>query len=265
MRPSKNARMKRLPWFASVAIALCALAFAPAGARAASIVLLPVTSMTPAIPAYVVKPDGPGPFPAIVILHGCEGFNGFEAVAADRLAFAGYVVAALDTLTPNGIPPCTNRDATNATADDARAALAWLATQPYVVADRLGVMGFSMGGGAALALADPANHAAPPPGLRAVVSYYPPCAGHDGNAAVPIAIFIGALDQVTPAAQCATFAAVGGGKPVQLNTYPGATHGFLVPVPDHDFGGKPVRYDAIATEDSAIKVGRFFGQYLKAP
>jgi dienelactone hydrolase len=258
--------MKRLPWFGLPALIACALTASPPPASAASMMLVPATATTPAIPAYVVKPDGAGTFPAVVILHGCEGFNGFAAVAADRLAVLGYVVAALDTLTPNGIAPCTNQDATNATADDARAALAWLATQPNVMPDRLGIIGFSMGAGAALNLIDPAGHpASPPPGLRALVAYYPGCAGHDGNVAVPVAIFIGALDQVTPAAACATFAAAGGRSPVLLNTYPGATHGFLIPGPDRDFFGTPVRYDGVATADSAIKTARFFAQYLQAP
>jgi dienelactone hydrolase len=239
----------------------------PADVRAAGMMLIPATSTTPAIPAYVVKPDGAGPFPAVVILHGCEGFSGFTAVAADRLAFTGYVVAALDTLTPNGIPPCTNKDATRVTSDDARAALSWLRTQPYVAPDRLGVMGFSMGASAALNLVDPPGRVAspPPPGLRAVVAFYPDCAGYDGNVTVPVAIFIGALDQITPAAACAKFAAAGGGKAVELNTYPGATHGFVIPGPDREFAGTPVRYDAIATADAAIKTGRFFALNLKAP
>jgi dienelactone hydrolase len=251
---------------ALLALAVCAVAMRPGVARAASLLLVPATSTTPAIPAYVVKPDGPGPFPAVVILHGCEGFNGLAAVAADRLAKLGYVVVALDTLTPNGIPPCTHQDATNATADDARAALAWLATRPDVIADRLGIMGFSMGAGAALNIVDPAGRPASlPPGLRAVVAYYPGCVGHDGNVAVPVAIFIGALDQIASAAACATFAAAGGAKPVLLNTYPGATHAFVIPGPDREFAGTPVRYDEIATADSAIKTARFFAQYLKAP
>jgi dienelactone hydrolase len=250
----------------ALGLAVIALALCPAGARAASMLLVPATSTTPAIPAYVVKPSGAGPFPAVVILHGCEGFNGIAAVAADRLATLGYVVAALDTLTPNNIPPCTKQDATGVTAGDARAALAWLAARPDVIPDRLGIIGFSMGAGAALNLVDPAGGpAAPPPGLRAVVAYYPPCSGHDGNVAVPVAIFIGALDQVTPAAACTAFAGAGGGKPVLLNTYPGATHGFLIPGPDREFAGTPVRYDEIATADSAIKTARFFAQYLKAP
>jgi dienelactone hydrolase len=258
--------MKWQRWFGAGVLAVSFVAAIPAAVRAAGMMLVPATSTTPAIPVYVVKPQGRGPFPALVILHGCEGFSGFTAVAADRLAFTGYVVAALDTLTPNGIPPCTNKDATSATSDDARAALAWLRTQPYVVPERLGVIGFSMGAGAALNLVDPPGRAAPPPpGLRAVVAFYPGCAGYDGNVAVPVAIFIGALDQITPAAACAKFAAAGGGKAVELNTYPGATHGFLVPGPDHDFAGTPVRYDAIAAADAAIKIDRFFALNLKAP
>src|ERR1700719_2237024 len=37
------------------------------------------------LPGYLAKPDGSGPFPAVVILHGCGGFFSSYASVADDL------------------------------------------------------------------------------------------------------------------------------------------------------------------------------------
>src|SRR6185312_14317197 len=49
---------------------------------------------------YLVKPDGRGPFPAVVILHGCSGFSSVYAITAERLKSWGYVALAVDSLGP---------------------------------------------------------------------------------------------------------------------------------------------------------------------
>ncbi|MGA2394510.1 MAG: hypothetical protein ABSH03_14310 [Candidatus Lustribacter sp.] len=62
------------------------------------LVRVPATASTPPIPVYVARPPGNGPFPAVLLLHGCAGFDGYLAVGADRLAARGYVGVALDGL-----------------------------------------------------------------------------------------------------------------------------------------------------------------------
>ena len=47
---------------------------------------------------YLTRPDGPGPFPAVVVLHGCPGFFGGYAEIADQLKSWGYVALAVDSL-----------------------------------------------------------------------------------------------------------------------------------------------------------------------
>jgi dienelactone hydrolase len=44
---------------------------------------------------YLARPDGPGPFPAVVVLHGCAGFFPGYAAIADDLKLAGYVALAV--------------------------------------------------------------------------------------------------------------------------------------------------------------------------
>ena len=38
------------------------------------------------IPAALMKPDGPGPFPAVVIMHDCSGLGPRSSGAPDRWA-----------------------------------------------------------------------------------------------------------------------------------------------------------------------------------
>jgi dienelactone hydrolase len=52
------------------------------------------------LPVYLAQPSGVGPFPAVVVLHGCGGLNYVAVTWADRLASWGYVAIAIDSLTP---------------------------------------------------------------------------------------------------------------------------------------------------------------------
>jgi dienelactone hydrolase len=250
-----------------LALAVLALvSLLPAAAPAASMGVVTDDPAHPGVPVYVARPEGPGPFPAVVFLHGCGGVDGFDAVAADRLATHGYVAVVLDSL---GLrhPGDACDGGARGQLDEAAAArvvLAWLRRQPDVAADKLGLIGFSMGGNAVLDLV--ANGpAAAPPGLHAAVAFYPSCNAHDGaKVGVPLAILDGDADKVTPAAPCTALAnaAAAAGKTVDLTVYPGATHGFNVPGPDRTFFGEPMRYDAAATYDSALKTLHFLDAHL---
>ena len=239
-------------------------AVAPGGpARAANMLVVPATATTPAIPIYVARPDGNGPFPAVLLLHGCDGFDGFLAVAADRLVVHGYVGVALDSLAPHGMTTACNGNNDGDEAGAARATLAWLRKQSYVAADRLGVIGFSMGGNATLALVDTPGTPAPA-GVRAAAVYYPSCGGYDGLVTVPLDIFDGDADKIAPAGPCAAMAHAGAaaGKPITITTYPGATHGFDVPGPDRQFFGEPIHFDASDALDSARQILALLQRYV---
>src|SRR5260221_12150980 len=108
------------------------------------------------IPATVSKPDGPGPFPAIVLMHDCSGLGPSSSGAPGRwateLVQRGYVVILPDSFTTRGhadgictVPVRQRRaDVTpERRARDAYAALAWLRAQSYVDPKRVGLMGGS--------------------------------------------------------------------------------------------------------------------------
>jgi len=247
--------------FVAAALAVGALTTAPAGA--AVMLQVPAAANTPAIGVYVARPKGNGPFPAVLLLHGCGGFDGFLAVAADRLVAHGFVGVALDALGPHGLQTACEGKNDSDEAGAARATLAWMRKQSYIAADRLAVVGFSMGGNAVLSLID-THGSAPPAGLRAAAAYYPSCDEHDGLVSVPLAIFDGDADTVTPSPPCAAMVHAGAaaGKPVTITTYPGATHGFDIPGPDRTFYGQRIHFDAAATRDAAIQTLHLLEQYL---
>jgi dienelactone hydrolase len=227
------------------------------------------------IPATVSKPDGPGPFPAIVIMHDCSGLRPTSSGAPGRwakeLVRRGYVVLLPDSFTTRGHAggvctdpsPSRTEVAPSRRVRDAYAALAYLRTLPYVDGRRVGLMGGSHGGTTTLAsmvasesdtepLA-PDRHA----GFVAAVALYPGCttrlgSWRPGSAGVyspvaPLLILIGEKDDWTPAEPCQklTEAAQKAGYPVAIKVYPGAYHSF-----DSD---KPVRY--VATRINANASG----------
>ncbi len=211
------------------------------------------------IPARLLKPEGDGPFPAIVMLHDCSGLGPRSSGAPGRwsalLAGQGYVVIIPDSFTPRGFPqgvctapfgPQTNTVNPVPRAADALATLAFLRTLPYIDGKRIGVMGGSHGGTTTLA----ANifNTGQPNGFAAAIAFYPGCGGRLGEwnvdrhpapgpvtgyigtyrPAAPLLILIGEKDDWTPAADCKVMAerAQAAGYPVTIKIYPGAYHAF---------------------------------------
>src|SRR2546425_1493276 len=60
------------------------------------------------IPITLSKPNGPGPFPAVVIMHDCSGLGPRSSGAprrwAKELVARGYLVMLPDSFTPRGVP-----------------------------------------------------------------------------------------------------------------------------------------------------------------
>ena len=115
------------------------------------------------------RPQAADPRPAIIVLHGWQptGTNGAAVVEARarRYSDEGYVALALSL---RGWPPSGGADDCGLRQpDDVVAAAAWLRAQTGVLADRVGVVGFSQGGQVALLAASREAR------IRAVVAYYP--------------------------------------------------------------------------------------------
>jgi dienelactone hydrolase len=226
--------------------------------------------------AWLYEPEGEGPFPALVLLHGCSGIERNHHAWARRFADWGYVALVVDALGPRGIDTlCTwtgfLRLSYGARVADAYAAAAFLRARPEVDAGRVSVVGWSHGGIIALKLAT--SVATRPRALdvavepfRAVVAFYPYCGGADGEVDRPTLILIGTADDWTPEPACRGFARaqnLGRGF-VDLVSYEGATHSFDEAAVGSgiDYLGHRLRYDAAATEDAAGRIADFLARAM---
>jgi uncharacterized protein len=96
------------------------------------------------------RPDGDGPFPAVMLLHGFSG----QHIEHDRLfvqfgrhlAAAGFVVLRADCYGSGDSDGDFDEFTVHTEVADAVAMLDWLVAQPGVAPDRIGVVGLSMGG-----------------------------------------------------------------------------------------------------------------------
>lgn len=116
------------------------------------------------IATWLVKSEGNGPFPAVVLMHGCGGterdtphqtvWRGLNRHAA-LLNENGYVILIVDSFGPRNINDgCqTGGKYYPVQVADAHIAFDHLASQPYVDDERIGFVGLSLGGGTALRLA----------------------------------------------------------------------------------------------------------------
>ncbi len=219
--------------------ALAALAALNASARAEP-VNIPTVNVT--LTADLSLPEGPGPFPVVVALHGCNGMRSDDGQRLNarhrdwvpRLTAAGYAVLSLDSFSARGTQEvCTAKVRTVPPvmrADDVRAALVWLGTRADIDPKRIALLGWSHGAMTILWTVRPKFLDGLPLPMAAV-AYYPGCSEiakiPGWKPTVPLTMLTGALDDWTPAAPCRALAAQAGG--IRYIEYPDAHHAFDAP------------------------------------
>lgn len=209
-----------------------------------------------AVKGWIYRPEGNGPFPAVILLHGSGGLYLYHHAWATWLRAEGYVAFLVDSLSA---------------AHDVFAAATYLKTLPFVRADRIGVMGTSRGGTEAINAGNDQRHF-PEIGLKALVALYPNCNMFSYKGSTPLLMLLGGRDDWTPAGPCQRIArhAREEGRPVYDVLYPDAYHGFDNP----DLGarvhhtmswGVPVTlaHDSQAHADSEKQIRRFLEEHLK--
>lgn len=226
------------------------------------------------IQGYLARPDGAGPFPAAVGLHGCGGMHDTtKQRLADRLVAWGYVVLLVDSYATRGIEhACTSSAFATflKRRPDVFGALAFLARQTFVDPQRVAVVGFSSGGWLTLSVAEPNSYELfdLPTNLRfrAAVAFNPPCNGAVARPVIPTLILIGALDDWTPAAACSDKVAGWGndGPPVELVVYPGTYHGFYYDYlqPGRKLFDHWLEYNGAAADNADQRLHRFLDRHL---
>jgi dienelactone hydrolase len=117
-----------------------------------------IALLEPSIRVY--KPDGPGPFPAVLQIHGCGGAKPIQDDYAKAAQRVGALVVVLDSLTPRGIDfdqalrlVCSGRVLRGGErAGDVVAGLEMLRRRGDVDASRIALTGWSHGGWAIMDL-----------------------------------------------------------------------------------------------------------------
>ena len=260
---------------AAIRAALFALALAwslgATPARAGTLVEFPnVTEQSnpPHLLGYLARPEsGPGPFPAVVVLHGCQGMAaGGSLQLADQFKDWGYVGLAVDSLGPRGLGTGCG-GLFNEQATDAFAALKFLSRQSFVIPDRIAALGSSMGGTSALtAVGRGFFERAFAEKFAAAIAFYPACAGHSPLLNAPALILIGAEDETTPAVACRHLVAQPHAEdaPIELVVYPGAHHGFNFAIlqPGRRASGHWQEYNEAAAKDAEARVRNFLATHL---
>jgi len=104
-------------------------------------------------------PAGKGPFPALIVIHEWWGLNDWVKEQASQLSDEGYVTLAIDlyrgkvAMTPEEAHEIMRGVPEDRAKRDLHAAFEFLASQPNVRKDRIGAIGWCMGGGYALDVA----------------------------------------------------------------------------------------------------------------
>lgn len=107
-----------------------------------------------------VRPNGNGPFPAVLIVPGCSGFNHPRAPNAynayvERLRALGNVVFVVDYVSAEGIAEaCGGRLSSAKVAEYVSAAAGHVAGMPLVNRAEIRIIGWSLGGGGVLSALD---------------------------------------------------------------------------------------------------------------
>ena len=226
---------------------------------------------SPPLQGVLRQPNGAGPSPAVVLLHGCNGnWQRLDERWAKRIAAWGYVTLTVDSFGPRGLKNTCSSGAPVDLAFDAYRALKFLVRQASVDPARVAALGFSQGAWQVLSAVERGIvEQASPDKFRAAVAFYPHCLGFKGNMTVPTLVLIGELDDWTLADECRNM--VDGrddwgisrqrsqGVPIKLIVYPGAYHAFdastlTTPV---QFFGHHLEFNQSATDQSIDAVHRF--------
>jgi dienelactone hydrolase len=195
------------------------------------------------------KPEGAGPFPALVLLHQCGGLgnarwqNESMVVWAKEAVARGYVALLVDSLGPRGVESvCFGPKGGVIFArgvKDALQAAEHLEKFAFVDKKRIALAGFSWGAMVAVMASSARWSSAALPSTRfaAAVAFYPGCftirpptvAAYEivqTDIDRPLLALMGQLDTETPAEECVAKlgAAKAAGAPVEWHVYPQATH-----------------------------------------
>lgn len=232
--------------------AACLLVAGPAEAAEPTVVAFPSASTPPskfkvkqakakgidlkAEPGFPITgtlglPEGDGPFPALVLLHDCQGPQAFQDDWAARFRASGYATLQVDSFSPREVSG-TCEDVLGEGVSglggervmDAFGALFFLKQHPQIDPARIGAVGWSRSSTTGSALRDGSRQFFGE-GFRAVVSFYPNCKSVASAVfADPILILNAGSNDWTRPELCTSLAAADAN--VEIAEFPDALQGF---------------------------------------
>lgn len=211
--------------------------------------------------AHLARPAGDGPWPGVVVIHEIFGLNDNIREVAGRFAAEGYLALAVDLFSGRNRALCMARFMGGLLFDslghrgirDLRRALDWLCELGDVDEERVGAIGFCMGGSFAIAWAAgdarlkviAPFYAQNPRPLSAVERLCPVVGSYPGN------------DFTAAAGRRLGQALDAAAVPHDIKVYPGARHSFF-----ND--SNPARHDPAASEDAWKRTLSFFEERIGA-
>jgi dienelactone hydrolase len=192
-----------------------------------------------ALDGILYLPEGEGPFPVVLLQHGNGGREGLQQwwdVIIPALLDAGIGGFVGDSWAGRGLGRTNPEKMTFAARiTDVFMALDALSKHPRVDPARIGISGYSFGGGLAITAAyDRVAHSIVGEGVRFAAHFpvYPNCLHRFENASMtgaPIHMLLGESDNQTPPNYCISLAAdlQDSGSPVTYEIYPEVGHGFV--------------------------------------
>ena len=130
-------------------IGLCLLPFVAWSATGSTV---SYTSGDETVEGFLAVPDGRGPFPAVIVIHEWWGLNDWIRQNAVKLADQGYVALAIDlyrgrvTTNPAEAHGLMHTTPGDRATRDLSAAVAYMKSRPDVRKNRIGSIGWDMGG-----------------------------------------------------------------------------------------------------------------------
>ena len=213
------------------------------------------------VDAVLMKPHGKGPFPGIVILPGESGVLTPRCAKGILRLFAefGYVSLFIDSASAHRPSRFLGKAVFEDQAQDAHKGKEFLATLPYVRPEKVGVIGWWLGGAAvidAVSRNEKSFQIEKKEAFSVAVAIYPLCFEKITDLETPLHIFIGQNDMRASATSCRNMeVTVKGNVDYHLTVYPNAGHWYDLP-------WLSVTYNEAATQDTYEKVREFFAKYL---
>ena len=208
---------------------------------------------------YLAMPDGSGPHPGVVVIHEASGLDDHIKDVTRRFADAGYAALAVDLFSGRNRAVCMARYMTGMLigsvnrygVDDLKSALTLLAKMKEVDPQRLGAVGFCMGGGFAIAWACTDSR------LKAIAPFYGanPRPLDVTKRLCPVVGSYPQQDFTARAGRALNDALAGYNIKHDIKIYPGARHSF--------FNDTKAEFNRAAAADSWQRLLKFFGEQLE--